>query len=589
MIGDISKHTTREQRRIGSVKNRPIEVLPYEKGIDKDLTLSFKANNYNDREITIKETEYIDNKPFGYLPNIISNVEDGNLILDFADNGYNHIVLDKDIFINNILNIENGAEYTLVFEQNSVGGHSVMIDTDNINLYLSNELSLDDIGKNPNGITIINLTCVFGDLYGEINYLNTNDFSNVVSTSFDFDINVTTASLDFTLPIQDGEDNYKHDFVVDWGDNTTSEVKSFDASGATHTYAVEGDYNVKITGVCEYFAFNNEGDRLKLIQLNSFNGDCGFKFLNFYGCTNLAGEIPKSFTNLHKLETAERLFQNCTNLTGEIPENMFWNCPNINSFIAVFASSLISAPMKLSGNIPEKLFWNNPLVDDFTASFQLCTQLTGSIPEKLFWNNPLVTNFSFTFRSCTNLTGNIPEKLFINNPLVTNFQQTFRSCINLTGSIPEKLFINNPLVINFQQTFSSCTNLSGSIPENLFWNNPLVTNFSFIFYQCTNLTGSIPEKLFINNPLVTTFQQAFQQCTGLTDDLPHNLFINNKEVRLFTYTFWGSNNLTGRGWETIINEAEQNAIDGGFTLTRTQCFRNCTSLTDYAQIPAAWR
>ena len=55
------------------------------------------------------------------------------------------------------------------------------------------------------------------------------------------------------------------------------------------------------------------------------------------------------------------------------------------------------------------------------------------------------------------------------------------------------------------------------------------------------------------------------------------------------YTFWGSNKLTGRGWEDIITNAEQNAIDGGFTLSKTQCFKNCTSLTDYGQIPAAWR
>ena len=505
MIGDTSKQTTREKKKIGAVLNRPIEVLPYEKGDNKDLTLTFKAKNFNDRELTVKPDEYIDNVPFGYLPNIIKETGDGNLILDFADKGYNHIILDKDIYINNILNIENGAEYTLVFEQDSVGGHSVMIDTDNINLYLANELSLDDINKNPNDITIINLTCVFGELYGEINSFNTSEYTNVVSTSFDFDINVTTASLDFTLPIQDGEDNYKHDFVVDWGDNTTSEVKSFDSSGATHTYAVEGNYTVKIIGICEYFAFNNGGDKLKLIKLNSFNGDCGFKVLNFWGCTNLAGEIPKSFTNLHKLETAERLFYNCSNLTGEIPEDMFWNSKDIISCLFSFASSINDKPIKL----------------------------TGSIPEKLFANNPLVTDFSYTFYQCSNLTGSILEKLFANNPLVTSFQQTFQ--------------------------------------------------------QCTGLTGSIPEKLFANNPLVTSFQQTFQQCTGLTGELPKNLFINNKEVSNFMYTFWGSNKLTGRGWEDIITNAEQNAIDGGFSLSKTQCFRNCNALTDYLQIPTTWR
>src|SRR5690606_16769702 len=103
--------------------------------------------------------------------------------------------------------------------------------------------------------------------------------------------------------------------------------------------------------------------------------------------------------------------------------------------------------------------------------------------------------------------------------------------------------------------------LTGSIPEKLFANNPSVTTFNCTFYQCSNLTGSIPEKLFANNPSVTDFSGTFFQCS----------------------------NLTGRGWEDIITNAEQNAIDGGFTLSKTQCFRYCTSLTDYGQIPAAWR
>ena len=67
------------------------------------------------------------------------------------------------------------------------------------------------------------------------------------------------------------------------------------------------------------------------------------------------------------------------------------------------------------------------------------------------------------------------------------------------------------------------------------------------------------------------------------------LFINNKEVSNFSYTFWSCSNLTGRGWEDIITNAEQNAIDGGFSLSKTQCFRNCNALTDYGQIPAAWK
>ena len=76
MIGDKSKHSIREIQKIGTVKNRPIEVLPYEKELNNDLAVVFKANNYNDREIVVEQDGLIDNRPIGYIPNNVDTTNE---------------------------------------------------------------------------------------------------------------------------------------------------------------------------------------------------------------------------------------------------------------------------------------------------------------------------------------------------------------------------------------------------------------------------------------------------------------------------------------------------------------------------------
>lgn len=170
MIGDTSKHTTREKRRIGSVINRPIEVLPYEKGDNKDLTLTFKARNFNDRELTVKPDEYIDNKPLGYKFKEIDYQEIINI--DLSKTPFIKILLKGDLNIDNIINKLNYSEYVIIFVQDNIGNYNVTMNDENINFYLNNNASLGDINKNPNGVTILKYKSINDVFYGELNNLS---------------------------------------------------------------------------------------------------------------------------------------------------------------------------------------------------------------------------------------------------------------------------------------------------------------------------------------------------------------------------------------------------------------------------------
>ena len=559
MIGDTSKYTQRQIRRLGKVKDRPIEFYPHEDYESKQLSVIAKADNYNDRKININEFNYVDNKPFGYYTTI---VEYNNILsFDMSESASNEILLKGDLFIDNIINISNGSEYIFTFKQDEVGGHSVIVNSGNINLFIANNQSLEDINKEPNSTTVLKISCIDDKLFGKLSTYQeepSSGYTKVDNNSFSFDVEIASAGDTFTLPINtvDDADQYIQSFTADWGDDSTTEITSYDDSGATHTYAAPGTYTITMTGKSELFAVQDVGDKAKIVKLNTFFGDIGFKKLNFSGCSNLTGNIPTSFKNLRNLVDCGRLFRECRKISGNIPEDMFWNSPNITTFIDSFFNS----------------------------------GLIGEIPEKLFWYNPEVVNFGFTFsgyQNYMNFIGGIPEKLFWYNPEVVNFNGCFQACDKLTGEIPEKLFWNNPKVTDFSSAFQICRNLTGSIPEKLFWNNPDVTDFSYVFMNCNNIEG-IPENLFINNFKAENFRQSFTYCYNVTQ-LPSNLFINNKNINNLYYTFYDNNQLTGDGWRDIIEYTTQYAEENNITLQTDNCFRDCTSLTDYNEIPIEWR
>ena len=301
-------------------------------------------------------------------------------------------------------------------------------------------------------------------------------------------------------------------------------------------------------------------------------------------------------------------FDGCDALT-EIPENLFANCPKVNTFFQTFALC------KSLKSIPTGLFAHNPEVTDFSGTFMDCSTLK-SIPENLFANCPKVTDFSETFDGCTSLT-TIPEKLFANNPSAAYFcgmysyeTGTFQGCTSLQ-SIPENLFANNPEVTNFSGTFWKCSALK-SIPENLFASNPKVTSFNGTFYGCSALTAipeglfannpkvislyrtfegckslkSIPEQLFANNTEVTNFSGTFAEGTALIS-IPAGLFDNNRKVSDFSYTFYGCSALTGESPYTMIGDQKVHIYERNNYLyifskieNRTGTFSGCNGLTD---------
>jgi hypothetical protein len=185
--------------------------------------------------------------------------------------------------------------------------------------------------------------------------------------------------------------------------------------------------------------------------------------------------------------------------------------------------------------------------------FKHCENIP-SIPEGLFDECPGITTFYDTFLACKKITS-IPAGLFDAQTNVTTFYATFDNC-DLLREIPPGLFDKHTNVTNFAWTFAKCYSIT-SIPAGLFDRHRKVTTFDHVFYRCYALQ-SIPPLLFDKNTAVTTYARAFEDCSQLTGASPANA-------------------AGQKLWELVP------LVNG------TSCFKNCTNLTDYATIPAAWK
>ena len=408
------------------------------------------------------------------------------------------------------------------------------------------------------------------------------------------------------------------DYIIDWGDGSTENASGTGSKTYNHTYITTGMYQVEVKNCADVTGCNGNKDcliaywsignsKVSGLSFSGFNKLCyvGFIFKNdqnrtdfstcFYYCSRLTSIPAGLFDNCPAVTNFFRCFYYCSRLTS-IPAGLFDNCPAVTSFSYCFreCSQLTSIPVGLFDNclavtdfsycfgdcsqltsIPVGLFDSCPAVTNFSSCFYYCSRLT-SIPVSLFDNCPAVTSFSTCFSYCSQLTS-IPVGLFDSCPAVTSFSTCFSSCRQLT-SIPADLFSNCPAVKDFSTCFYYCSRLT-SIPVGLFDNCLAVTDFSYCFGDCSQLT-SIPVGLFDSCPAVTNFSSCFSSCSRLTS-IPVGLFDNCPAVTSFSSCFYICSKITSPLPQLWV-------LFYGKTVTKTNCFSECTNAENWSEVPTSW-
>lgn len=220
------------------------------------------------------------------------------------------------------------------------------------------------------------------------------------------------------LPLQS---NGTYNFIVDWGDRTNSKITVYNQAEVTHTYSSIGTYNIKITGVCNGFRFNNSGDKLKLLNIKKWgkyfklgnNGDY------FFGCTNLV-ITAEDILNTSEMTDFSQFFLSCTSLikvpnigrwiTSNITDmsSMFYNATYFNDSIGNWdtrslttAKDMFHASITFNQPIGN---WNMSNVTTMENMFMGAEDFNQDISN---WDVSNCESFASTFRSCDIFNQNI--------------------------------------------------------------------------------------------------------------------------------------------------------------------------------------
>ena len=180
------------------------------------------------------------------------------------------------------------------------------------------------------------------------------------------------------------ESSGTYNFNVDWNDGTNSHITSWNQPEATHTYSEPGIYEIKITGVIKGFRFNNNGDRLKLIEIKNWgNLNLGNNGYYFYGCSNL-DITATDVLDLNGTTNLRGLFYKCSSLvfnesinswdTSKVTNmgSMFNKASSFNQPLSFDTSNVINMSFMFStaSSFNQPLDFNTSSVTDMFAMFQ---------------------------------------------------------------------------------------------------------------------------------------------------------------------------------------------------------------------------
>jgi len=311
-----------------------------------------------------------------------------------------------------------------------------------------------------------------------------------------------------------------YNFMVYWGDNTSSSISSALQPEVTHSYATAGTYNVTMSGYIKGWSFNNGRDRRKIINISQWGGlKLSSVGAQFFGCDALtlnnisdtpnlytknvnptfSASLLATFRSCSLLTTISRLDQWDTSQIGNMAQTFFqayrfnqnignWNTSNTTNMSFLFGTSPFAFSGSFNNGGSDSIKnWDTSKVTLMNQVFQIQPSFNQPIGS---WDTSNVTTMAAMFISCSNF----------NQPLnswdtgkVTNMTQMFFGCFNFNQDVGSWDVSN---ATNISSMFAgSATRIgtfnNGGADTLKNWNTSNVINMSFMFFMQPSFNQNI--------------------------------------------------------------------------------------------------
>ena len=346
----------------------------------------------------------------------------------------------------------------------------------------------------------------------------------------------TSPNESITLPLRS---SYNYDFIVDWGDGSSSQITAHDDPDRVHTYTTAGDHIVSITGVVEAWYFNNGGSKDNLIEVTNL-GTVGWKNLEraFYGCSNLTtfeGGDVSGVTNMRGM------FRSASNIT---PNTSEWDTSSVTNMSYMFRGA--------SESEPDTRDWDTSKVTNMSNMF---TSAIRANPNTRNWDTSSVTNMSsmFSYASAAN-----PDTTDWDTSKVTNMSNMFNSAL-----------LANPNTRNWDT--SKVTDMSSMFwsadlanPNVSGWDTSRVTNMAGMFNYAASAEPDMSQWDFGN---VTTMEYMLGGITIPTANYSAllNRIVDTSSKENITLSGGSSkyNSSASAARATLVDDRNWTITDGG--------------------------
>ena len=456
--------------------------------------------------------------------------------------------------ITNVSAVDDDAGTTVMkYKIQSANGCSATVPDDASSYTEGNNVSLDnrsysglyacfwsvDTGNNI-GVGISNQILVLDS--GSALSSTSGSFVSVWNTTSTSDGSSNSTSI--SLPLEEGG-NYN--FIVDWGDGTSRLVTSWDSANASHDYGTGngGIKTINITGLIEGFRFNNEGDKLKLINITNW----GFLKLGnngryFFGASNL--EDIRGHANLTGTTDLSRMFFHAAKFNGNISH---WNVSEVTNMMAMFAGHFDFDDWEGTPNIFNQDIsgWDTSKVTNMRSMFYHANKFNQSIGS---WNTSSVTTMRSMFYEASDFNQDLSGW---DTSKVTDMRWMFYFAdsdeTSFNGNVSSW---NTSSVTNMRAMFAGASKFNGNISS---WDVSKVTDMRWMFYSFvgSDFNQDIGDWDVSN---VTTMEGMFEGATSFNQDIGNWNMSKVTNLEGMFYTPEGSSfNQDISGWDVsnVVN------------------------------------